>query len=347
MGSVKNILVTGGGAPGAYGILNALKETGQYRLFSCDIQAEVVGEQLADDFFTLPAGDDPEYISQLLKICTEKEIELIFPITTRELVPLSQNIHLFQAEGIQVIVSESSSLEIANSKCLLYQHLREKNIAVPDFKVVKTFNEFQNSIAELESEHQRLVFKPCTANGSRGFRIIDPFVNEKELLLNMKPNACHITKDKAFGILGHGAFTPMLVSEFIGGEEYSVDCLVNRGAEPLIIPRLRSKINNGISVAGQVVDQPEVIQYCKQILSSLDLLGPIGIQVKMKDDQPLILEINPRIQGTSIALKGAGVNIPALAVSMALNEVDLDAFDRSDIAWGKKFVRHYDEIFLN
>lgn len=347
MGDVKHILVTGGGAPGAYGILNALKQTGKYRLSSCDIQEEVVGGQIADDFFTVPAGDHEDYIQSILKACIDKKIDLVFPITTKELLPLSQNINLFASKGIKVMVSDHTSLEIANSKCALYDHLRSEGIPVPDYRVVNTFAEFQNAIAQLEHSHSRLVFKPCIANGSRGFRIIDPFVNEKELLLNMKPNACHITKDKAFGILGHGAFTPMLVSEFIGGDEYSVDCLVSDRAEPLIVPRLRSKINNGISVAGEIVNHPQVIEYCKDILSSLSLFGPIGIQVKMKEEQAMILEINPRIQGTSIALKGAGVNIPALAVEMTFDPLSLNELDRNTIQWGKKFVRHYDEIYLN
>lgn len=346
MGDIAHILVTGGGAPGAYGILKALKDTAKYKLSSCDIQSDVVGEKLADSFFTVPAGDAPEYADFLLKECKQRGINLVFPITTRELLPLAQNKAAFKANGIEVLVSNADDLEIANSKCALYKHLKNHKIAVPDFRIANTFAEFQNAIAELESDHPKLVFKPCIANGSRGFRIIDPFVNEKELLLNAKPDACYITKDKAFHILEHGAFPPLLLSEFIGGDEYSVDCLVFKGHDPVIIPRLRSKINNGISVAGEIVKQEKVISYCKEILNSLDLYGPIGIQVKMKDDEPLILEINPRIQGTSIALKGAGINIPSAAVNLALDP-DNFSFSMDDIKWGTKFVRYYDELYLN
>ena len=65
----------------------------------------------------------------------------------------------------------------------------------------------------------------------------------------------------------------------------------------------------------------------------------------LRNDKPfLLLEINPRVQGTISAALGAGVNLPVLAVKQELgmpisqNELLVN--------WGTKFVRYWEELFI-
>jgi len=58
---------------------------------------------------------------------------------------------------------------------------------------------------------------------------------------------------------------------------------------------------------------------------------------------PKILEINPRLQGTTIISVEGGVNIPELMVQMALGDFNPDY--RPEIKWGLKLHRVYREIF--
>ena len=51
MEAIKNILVTGGGAPGAPGILKAILESNKdITLFSCDIKEQTAGKLLAHQY---------------------------------------------------------------------------------------------------------------------------------------------------------------------------------------------------------------------------------------------------------------------------------------------------------
>ena len=110
METIKNILVTGGGAPGAPGILKAILESNtDITLFSCDIQEHTAGKLLAHHYFTVPVGDSPEYIDSLLRKCIEHQIELVLPITTRELIPLAQNKALFAKNNIKEQSNKNSS----------------------------------------------------------------------------------------------------------------------------------------------------------------------------------------------------------------------------------------------
>ncbi len=336
MADLIKILLTGGGAPGCSGIIKGLRERSDLHITSCDMQSEVVGKVLADDFFQVPGGDDPEYIDFLLQACVARDINVVIPITTRELLPLSRNKPRFSEVGIKIIVSPWTDLEIANHKCELYQHLEKAKVPVPQYFIAKTVSEFQLAAAQL---NHPFTFKPCFGNGSRGFRIVDDQASRSKLLFDTKPGHSYITYDEAIDVLSEASFPPLLVSEFLPGDEYSVDCVLDANSIPrVIIPRKRIKINNGISAEGLIENNEEIIKYCKEILKTMRLTGPIGIQVKInKDNKPMILEINPRLQGSSSACMEAGVNVPLIALNLALQST----FIAPEIQWGTHFYRQY------
>jgi carbamoyl-phosphate synthase large subunit len=338
------ILVTGGGAPGAPGIIQAIQATApELIIYSCDVLDQTAGKILANNYFTVPRGDDPTYTDTLLKICIENKIKTILPITTKELVPLSLAKSQFAKNGITVLVSDEKHLTIANDKGKLYRFLADQQISVPQFSVVRSYKEFCE--AEKTLHLSPYIIKPCVANGSRGFRIVDQTVDEHDLLFNHKPNSTFISPDKLHSILKSKAFPELLISEYLPGTEYTVDCLILDGHIKFIIPRRRDKMNNGISVAGIIEDNEDIINYCEAILQQLKLDGPIGIQVKYSDkNKPLIVEINPRIQGTTIACIGAGVNIPYLAFHRSKLD-SMSTYNDYPIIWGTKFIRHYSELY--
>ena len=338
------ILVTGGGAPGAYGIIHSLQQ--DYEVFSCDIQQETIGSSMASHSFTVPAGNDADYIPALLDRCKAYKIELVFPITTKELIPLSKAKAEFESEGIKVLISPTSELEIANDKGALYRHLHGRGVQIPEFKLAYDLDSFEQASKHWLDRGLPFVFKPCVSNGSRGFRIINAAVDAHDLLFNEKPNNANMSYVAALSTLSSKAFPELLVSDYLSGAEYTVDCLVDNGQPLLILPRLRTKMNNGISVAGELVEHKEIIAYCKSILAQLNLHGPIGIQVKMNDrKEARLLEINPRIQGSSVALNGAAVPLISLAVRLGLGESIAEAIDDLKIGWGIRFQRHYQEIY--
>lgn len=95
---------------------------------------------------------------------------------------------------------------------------------------------------------------------------------------------------------------------------------------------------------GEFVKEDVIINYCRKIIKAIELHGNIGIQVKYShSNQPLLLEINPRVQGTIVAALGAGINLPLLAVKQELG-MTIDPKEL-DIDWGVKFSRHWTEVF--
>lgn len=337
--------MTGGGAPGAVGILQCLSAEESFNVFMADANPNALGSHLScAGFETIPLGDDPEFCQALISICKRRKIYVILPLVTKELIPLASNIKLFEEAGIKIPISPAASLEIANNKSRLYEFLQWRGINVPDFRIIETVDQFKKAIYELGYPEKPVCIKPSVSNGSRGFRIIKEDINEIDLLFNHKPNTVFTKLNNITGVLSSNKFPELLVSEYLPGDEFSVDCLAHHGKPILIIPRLRKKMQNGISIEGEFIKNDEIIEYCSKIITELNLHGNIGIQVKgSSTGEFLILEINPRVQGSVSTGLGAGINLPLLAIKQ---EIGL-TFGESElqIKWGTKFSKFWKSVY--
>jgi len=336
--------MTGAGAPGAAGILHCLKADPLFSVVAADAREEAYGRYLAENFELIPSADQPDFTEGLLAVCRKHAIDIILPLVTRELVPLAQQRGIFEEAGIRIPISPLNALEIANNKGQLYQFLQWRGMDIPDFRIVENPEQFKTAVMELGYPLKPVCFKPVQSNGSRGFRIISNTINELDWMLNQKPSSVYIRFEEAYRILSSGSFPELLVSEYLPGEEFSVDCLANKGEPVLIVPRWRKKMINGISVEGAIIQDASIIRYCSQIIRELQLHGNIGIQVKANQaGQFLVLEINPRVQGTIAACLGAGVNLPVLALKQELG-LPVQAAEMA-VKWGTKFSRYWQELF--
>jgi carbamoyl-phosphate synthase large subunit len=336
--------MTGAGAPGAAGIIRCLKQDPSVKLTVADADPEAVGRYLHPEFVQLPKGDDPSFAAALLDLCLDRSVDLVMPLVTKELLPLSRQKQRFEEAGIRLLVSGEKAITIANDKCETYRFLQGKGIQVPRFFLSGTREEFIHAAFELGHPAESFCFKPCRSNGSRGVRVVHDSLDESDQLFHHKPWAVNITYTHALSILSSKPFPPLLVSEYLPGMEYSVDCLAKNGKAVLIVPRSRRKTQNGISIQGCFEKNEAIISYCRQIIEAIGLHGNIGIQVKLRSNgDPLLLEINPRVQGTIVSALGAGINLPLLAVRQELNlqipEEDLK------VKWGTRFWRYWNEVY--
>ena len=338
----KKILITGAGAPGGPGIIKALQKDA-FELFTCDCDPLASGRFLNHSFIQVPNANDESFISFILDYCLNNRIEVIFPLVTKELFKFSAAKDLFLKNNIKVIVSAYESLSIANDKGKIYRHLLKNGVDVPRFEIVNTVEALVAASANLGYPGVPVCIKPTVSNGSRGVRILQEKTPEYELLFNHKPDHLYTSLNRICEILNGRQFPELLVAEYLPGPEFTVDTIVTDGIPRLIIPRERTQIRAGISVRGRFVKHERIIDYCDKILRSLHLHGPIGLQVKeSKHGDFQLLEINPRIQGTSVAALGVGINLPAIAVEQEFEQIEIDT---SNINWGTSFVRYYEELF--
>ncbi len=340
---IRVLIPSGAGAPGFAGIVKCLKQDGLCQVYAGDCEDGVYGSRLADFFYVVPKSSHPDYIDVILSIAGKEKIDVILPITTHELNILASNKEAFEKQNIKVIVSDLECLKIANDKGLLHQFALNKNIPVPEGFVVHNKNQWQKTVNELQMKHQLICFKPVLGNGSRGFGIITKKLNDA--FLTNKPTTFPLLKEEWLLRLPEQFEIPLLVTEFLPGKEYSVDLICKDGRVLICIPRTRDKMIGGISVAGQIVNDGDIIKQSVLLAESLVLNGPIGIQWRRDiHGLPKLMEMNPRLQGTTSAISLAGVNLPLISVLLCLEKHEiLSKFDFVPL-WQTKFTRFWEDV---
>src|ERR1043166_3203032 len=155
-----NILMTGAGAPGSPGILRCLQSDPNFKVMVADANPNAVGRWLNGDsgFEKIPFAHENNFIDQLLSICERRNVQVVMPLVTKELIPLSQNKKEFEGQDTKVLVSNVDSLEIANNKSRLYQFMEWRGIDVPTYRVVENIDQFKLAVEELLASQRRACF---------------------------------------------------------------------------------------------------------------------------------------------------------------------------------------------
>lgn len=341
------VLITGAGAPGAPGIIRSLRNNGERPVYiiGVDMDPKASGFSMVDEWYTVPKSCDDNFIDAVLGICIRRSVDIVIPLVTSELEKFAEAKQLFRSKSVEVIVPEYCVLTVANDKGKLLGYMNDNGLEVPKYHITSDVTGFVKAAHELGYPNGPFCFKPTISNGSRGFRIIDPNIDRSAILFNSKPTSVYTTYDEIINMLTEiGDIPELIVMEYLPGEEYSVDVLAEDGQSLFIIPRRRDRITGGISSRGTTVFEVDVIEYCRKIIAILGLSGNIGIQVRRdKEGKPMILEINPRMQGTIVLCTAAGVNMVYYGVKLALGE----KLPEVNISWGTHMVRYWNEVYYD
>ncbi|MEY3965092.1 MAG: hypothetical protein RL263_261 [Bacteroidota bacterium] len=340
------LIPSGAGAPGFGGIIHCLKERDFAYVVAGDSNEHVYGQSLADQFFLMPPSSEEEkYLSKVKQIIVEQKIDLVLPITTRELSVLSKHKEVLEALGTKVIVSDLKNLTIANNKGLLKNWAEKQQIPVPKGSVVRNWSQFETEAQNLLNQNQKVCFKPIEGNGSRGLGFVA--LEEHLTYSNNKPGGIWMTITE-WKLRLERAFNDgleLLLTEYLPGKEYSVDVLVNQNEVLLCVPRSRDKMIGGISVSGVIEENEILIELTNKLVLGLGLEGPIGVQWKAdQQGNYKLLEINPRLQGTTSALLLAGVNVPQKTVKHYLG---MDDNQLVEPKWGTRFSRFWKDVGIS
>jgi hypothetical protein len=109
------------------------------------------------------------------------------------------------------------------------------------------------------------------------------------------------------------SFPELLVSEYLNGAEYSIDCLAYDGRLYAAVPR--RKLDGRMR---WLEDNPELLEIARRTTEIYRLPYIFNIQVRYRDGVPKLLEINPRMSGGLYISCMSGVNFPYLAVKLLL-----------------------------
>jgi hypothetical protein len=325
----QNVLIFPCGSEIGLEIYRSLSHSTHFTLIggsSVDDHGRFVYENYIGDMPTVDAAD---FIKQLNAIIAEREIRFIIPAHDSVVLALAKA----AGDGVlacPAITSPYKTCQIARSKRQTYVQLGEI-VRVP---------QLYDSVNDVSAGSYPIFLKPDVGQGSKGTYLAQS-AQEAEF---------YLAKDSS-----------LLILEYLPGKEYTVDCFTDKsGTLRVCEGRERSRITNGISVDSSVVVDEQFEEIAQKLNQHLTFRGAWFFQLKINQaGEYTLLEIAPRIAGTSGILRCRGINLSLLSlfdakdygVDIIKNEYDL-VIDRAlenrykhNIAYDRVYI-DFDDLLI-
>jgi carbamoyl-phosphate synthase large subunit len=307
------VLVTSAGTASAINVIKALRLQRELpiRILAVDADATAPGLYLADDHAAIPKSSDSDYIPELLRLCASHGILALYPIYSKEIEVVAENIQHFIDRDIRLLVSKAEIVRLCNDKRRVYNVVAKLGIHIP----------------RLISDDNIPVFpifaKPNTASGAQDAQLIE------------------VEADWAYM---RRKYPDFLYQEFISGPEYTVDVLCDNQSHLVVAsPRLRLATKAGQSVKGKTVHEPRLVNLCATLCKSIGIVGPCNVQFIEHGDEFVFIEVNPRYAAGGLMLTvRSGANLPLLALKLMLGKSILPP----KVQGGVMMLRYWDEVFI-
>jgi carbamoylphosphate synthase large subunit len=226
----------------------------------------------------LPPVSDPAYLHALLALVDEERPTLLLPTASEELPAIARLHDALRELGCALAMGSPEGVDVAADKLLTAEVLSWARIAVP--RSLGGPAAPSDLVAALGLP---LLAKPRVGRGGRGVSVFH---------------------DAA--ALDAAPLDDVVWQEFIPGEEYDVNLLVERGGDATASVVLRKvglrngETGNALGVVR--VERPAVREIAVRAARALELEGPVDVDVRLRrDGTPAILEVNARLGANSLS----------------------------------------------
>lgn len=272
----------------------------------------------ADNSFKIGLFTDSDYINNLLEICLKNKVSIIVPTIDTELILLAKSKSLFNANGINIIISDLKLIKILRDKITTNTFFNSLKIRTPII-----FNK-DNMVFPV-------FLKPLNGSNSKGIYKADN-INE------IKPSDLDSKNMMILENIDYSIY-----------DEYTIDLYYDKNSNlKCAVPRIRLKVVGGESNQG-VTKKNEVLDYVKNRFSFLDgAIGCLTLQVfsnRLNSLDIVGIEINPRFGGGYPFSLNAGANFPEFIIREYILNEQIEYFDK----WKNNClnIRYESEIVIN
>jgi hypothetical protein len=278
-----NILVFPCGSEVGLEIFRSLKYSRHIKLLggsSIDDHGKFVFNDYHGDF---PFITSELFLSYLKNFIKKHDVDAIYPAMDSVITILKSH---EDDLGCKIISSPKETSLLCASKIKTYEHFKEQDFIPFIYKSL-------NSVIKYP-----IFIKPDIGYGSIGAKKINSYEE---------------------GIQHIATLNSYVITEYLPGDEYTVDCFTNMNNELIFVgPRPRRRTKSGISVntiSIPIDKRKEFEELAETINSKMDFNGAWFFQVKKNIEGKLkLLEIASRMGGSSSLYRLKGVNFALLSV---------------------------------
>lgn len=307
----------------ALGLIRQADGAGRFHLIYSNSNPHAAAARAAHAFALEPSGLDTEaYIAWCLDFCRQQAVDIFVP--GKAATALAGQHARFAAIGTRVLsVAAQDQLELLHDKARFYAASAVPGAPVAEFAPFETVAQFDAAYATLRARHGVLCVKPADSVFGLGFAILDEQRSSAALLIAGVQYHAGLA-DFRRGLAELGSCRTMLLMQYLGGHEYSVDCVADHGRLVSAIVR-KKPMTAG---RGQLIDmRSDILDACRHLAGRHGLNGVFNVQFRdsspgSRDTQDgavgtpalHLLEINPRMSGGIGMACVAGPNLPWLAL---------------------------------
>jgi hypothetical protein len=255
-----------------------------------------------------PAG----YVEFALDQCARRGIDVFVPRLHQ--AAISAHRAEFEAVGTALLAPPPEAISVFEDKIVAYEAVQAAGVPVPPWWRVRSADELLAAVEELEADGHKACFKPASGAGGVGFRVITRAPFSLVHLSGFPSPYVHL--DLVVEALRQ-AEEPVdwLVMPRLEQPEVSVDCLTGPDDRVrLAVGRTKNGRRRGFTLHEQWLEPARLIA------EAFGLRYLSNVQFRMFGDRPVLMDVNTRPAGGLHQLSQCGVNVPWLAVQLALGE---------------------------
>jgi len=282
-------------------------------------------EGLADAVYQMPypsSGADA-FLARIDYILSRTRIDVIVPTLDSEVILYIRMKQELLDRGIKTFTPDEEHF-LLRDKIKLANFFPDKGIAIPQTIIVSEASQIRSLYGNMEF----------------------PVIVKGRLYEAYKANTIEEAVKYFYDLQAKWGL-PVIIQKIIPGDEFNVVILGDgEGGIIGMVPQRKLVITDkGKGFGGVVVSNPALDEFARKAISILKWRGPCELEViKGADNVIYLIEINPRFPAWVRLAEGAGQNLPAATVLLALGE-ELEPLD--PYIPGTMFIRHAEDLISN
>lgn len=309
------VLVTGAGGPAGVAVIRSLLARTDVEVFAADMDGWASGLYLVDASRRrlVEPGRSAEFVDGIIGLIASDSLDVVISTVDVELPALARRRDELAPAALAAPSLET--LELALDKFVLAER------CAPLLRVPETT--LLNAEGVARDWTFPVIIKPRQGAGSRGVHLIQ---SREDLV-------------------AAGTDESIIIQEHLPGDEYSVDVIAGADGNVIAaVPRTRTRVDSGVSIAGQTVHSAELESTAAAVAQAIGLVGVANVQLRYDSaGVPALLEVNPRFPGAMPLTIAAGVDMPSLALDLAVGRSLPERIEFRELA----NVRFLEDVFVD
>ena len=285
---------------------------GDCRVVACDRNPSAPALRAADVGRVVPVVDDPAYVSQLMDVCAEEQVDLLVSLNDFEIALLAPHREQFLGVGTFLLMPSSATVEMCLDKLACQVMVREAGLDAP-----ATFGSLDEAMIALD---QGLLAFPLVVKSRRGTSslLIEFVEDEAELRMVWDLGQTRIRRaierSARPGIAGYHLSSAssdhiggyLIIQEQVVGVEYGIDVLNDLdGRHVSTLVRRKLALRGSEADRVMTVDHPGLMALGARLGLHLRHPGNLNVDVIENEHGLFVVDVNPRM-GHELPLHAAG-----------------------------------------